>query len=73
MIDASFCAAALLHIGEKDDFSHCPAAEDASQAWRYDNAANSLQYPMIHLTGDFPLIDYEPFSRPVADPSSDRP
>jgi len=28
------------------------------QAWRFRNVPNSMQYTMIHLTGDFPLIDY---------------
>ena len=40
------------------DFTHSPDVDDPTQAWRFRNAPNSLQYTLIHLTGDFPLIDY---------------
>ena len=56
---------ALLYLSELDDFVHGPDGDDPTQAFRYRNAPNALEYTMIHLTGDFPLIDYTLWGRVV--------
>ena len=56
---------ALLYLSELDDFVHGPDGDDPTQAFRYRNAPNALEYTMIHLTGDFPLIDYTLWGRIV--------
>ena len=56
---------ALLYLSEMDDFVHGPDSDDPTQAFRYRNAPNALEYTMIHLTGDFPLIDYTLWGRIV--------
>jgi len=50
--------ATWLYLAEIDDFTHGPDGDDPTMAYRYRNAPNSLEYTMIHLTGDFPLVDY---------------
>lgn len=48
----------LLYLCEVNDFTHGPDEDEPTQSFRFRNAPNSLEYTMIHLTGDFPLIDY---------------
>ena len=56
---------ALLYLSEVDDFVHGPDEDDPTQSFRFRNAPNALEYTMIHLTGDFPLIDYTLWGRIV--------
>jgi len=50
--------ATFLHLFESDNHQKQDYTDDLTQADRYRNVLSSLQYALIHLTGDFPLTVY---------------
>jgi hypothetical protein len=50
--------ATALYLAEKDS-----TAEDGAMAERYANVPIAMHVTMIHLTGDYPLIDYNDWGR----------
>jgi len=57
-----FLFAALLSLTESHDET---MVNDLRQSYRYHSLIEALPYTMIHLTGDYPLIDYTLASKAV--------
>jgi hypothetical protein len=54
--------ATLLYATTKDD---TVKFDDLTMGQRYHNIPNSFQYAFIHLSGDYPFVDYTPWGRLV--------
>eukprot|EP00971_Amphidinium_carterae_P139697 2767738-Amphidinium_carterae.1 len=60
----------MMHLVESVDYvNHIETLPDdgcmgnCTQAVRYSNVFSALPITMIHLTGDFPLVDYTQYGR----------